>query len=452
MLIRYSVENFLSYKDRQVFSMVAGQTTKHRNHIYEANGKRVLKGSFFFGANASGKSNIIESIKFSKSIVEDGVKRGRLKDKHFRIDPSYINKPGVFQYDIFTNGHFYSYGFSISYSAAKILNEWLYLCDKSEVQIFERFNDGTEPSTETSLKFSSKDNKKRFQLFAEDVSDTRTLLLEISEKKIIDHPDFQAIKDVVDWFNNLTILTPRSRLINKNRLMDDVSTSLSLENMLAYFDTGICSVIQKEESLEDILKFVSPDERAEMLEQLEESFTQGDPEYGIPDSAVLKLMDEQYEIHAEDGKLLVSHLMSDHGNADDLFLLTDESDGTQRLFDLIPVLLDLQKTAVFLIDELDRSFHTKLVWNFIETFYTLAGSSPSQLIASVHDVNIMDLNLLRRDEIWFVERLKDHSSRIFSLNKFQDRYDKVVSKDYLLGRYGAIPCLSQPDELERGES
>ena len=100
MLIRFAVENYKSFKEKQVFSMIAGKHTRHKEHIVEISGKKILKGSFFFGANAAGKSNLFESIQFSRNIVMKGLSKNALSKKYFRVDSSYFSKPGVFQFDM----------------------------------------------------------------------------------------------------------------------------------------------------------------------------------------------------------------------------------------------------------------------------------------------------------------------------------------------------------------
>ena len=142
---------------------------------------------------------------------------------------------------------------------------------------------------------------------------------------------------------------------------------------------------------------------------------------------------------------MAEKIMFDHGNKLDLFELSDESDGTKRLVDLLP-LYDIGKNErVIIVDELDRSLHSKLTQKYIELFFKITADKPSQLICTTHDVNLINLELLRQDEIWFVERGKDHASRIYSLSDYLHRSDKNVMNDYLLGRYGAIPHI---DDIE----
>lgn len=171
--------------------------------------------------------------------------------------------------------------------------------------------------------------------------------------------------------------------------------------------------------------------------------------------AFIQHEDSLVEIKNVNGGLLAYEVVSNHGNDTDLFEYSDESDGTQRLFDLIPLFQKLLLNSVVLIDELDRSLHTKAAQEFINYFYSLTEQNTSQLIVTTHDSNIMDLDFVRQDEIWFIERQKDHSSKLYSLNKFRARFDKKIEKDYLLGRYGAIPIFRQvaleSDAMEEGE-
>ena len=143
------------------------------------------------------------------------------------------------------------------------------------------------------------------------------------------------------------------------------------------------------------------------------------------------------------GKILVSKMLLNHGNNDNLFECSEESDGTQRLFDLIPLFFKENQDQLIIIDEIDRSLHNKLSRKFLELYFQFATNSNSQMLVTTHETSLMDLDLLRQDEIWFIERDNDHSSHLYSLNKFKERYDKSVEKEYLLGKYGAVPVFTQ---------
>lgn len=153
---------------------------------------------------------------------------------------------------------------------------------------------------------------------------------------------------------------------------------------------------------------------------------------------------EEYSLRKdEDGNIITTKMMQNHGNSQELFEYSDESDGTQRLFDLIPLFYEHQNNRVIFIDEIDRSLHTNLTRRFLELFYTLTEDADCQIIATTHDSNLLDLDLVRQDEIWFVKRSEDHSSKMYSLNRYKERYDKKIDKEYLLGRYDAIPIFDE---------
>ena len=166
--------------------------------------------------------------------------------------------------------------------------------------------------------------------------------------------------------------------------------------------------------------------------------------------AILNDGESVIEINLKDNELYGKKIVSNHGNKSDFFEFIDESDGTKRLFDLIPLFFLVEDNSVIIIDEIDRSLHTKAVLEFINIFYNTARNNESQLIATTHDSNILNLENIRRDEIWFIERNKDQSSRLFSLSQFKARLGEDIEKDYILGRYGAIPIFNTI-LLERGD-
>ena len=169
---------------------------------------------------------------------------------------------------------------------------------------------------------------------------------------------------------------------------------------------------------------------------------------GAKKSISIGVNNQSFVLSMENGELMADQLMMNHGNKDDLFDLYDESDGTQRLFDLIPAYEVVKDGRVILIDEVDRSFHSKLTEEFVRRYFEITEGSACQMICTTHDLNLMTLNLLRKDEIWFAERDNEHSTRLYSLSEFKTRNDKSVLNDYIQGRYGAIPCISEIESEE----
>lgn len=436
MLIRFSVENFLSFNQRQVFSMAAAKHTRHKEQLVIARGKRLLKAGILFGANAAGKSNLIKAIKFGRDIALRGVSGGKLVNRNFRIDSTSINRPGIFQFDFYNNGCFYSYGFAVSYLQAKIVSEWLYRIDGDrEISVFERNEDGT---INTDIKFSNVENKQRFLIYSEDVKDDTTFLAEIVGHKLEDIAEFTPFFDTKEWFESIIIIFPQTKFGDyRNLIMNDTLSSMG--KLLTYFDTGIVSLSGDEKSMDEVLSFLPEELKNQVSHDVQEAFEKAENPKKLK-SVEITIMGRRLSFSKNnDGTITAAQLMMNHGNEDDLFELLDESDGTRRLFDLIPLYQKANQNYIIIVDELDRSFHTKLTIEFIEKFFEKTEGAFTQLIVTLHDSNIMNLNLLRQDEIWFVERKVDHSSELYSLNKFKERFDRSVAKDYLLGRYGALP-------------
>jgi AAA15 family ATPase/GTPase len=122
--------------------------------------------------------------------------------------------------------------------------------------------------------------------------------------------------------------------------------------------------------------------------------------------------------------------------------LSEESDGTVRILDLLEILLDRKKDKTYIIDEIDRCLHPQLTYKFVETFLELAESRNIQLIVTSHESRLLDFNLLRRDEIWFAEKNSSGETRLYSLEEYNSRFDQKIDKAYLEGRYGGVPLFN----------
>lgn len=439
MLVRFSVENYRSFNAKQVFSMAAGKYTRHKEQVIVANGRKLLKAGVVFGANASGKSNLIKAINFGKNIALKGIKNSMTMNRHFRIDPIAINRPGVFQYDFLSNGHFYSYGFAISYTKNIFLSEWLYLCDDNkEVCIFER---AEGESISTDLSFTNIEDEQRFSIYADDVKDNTSFLTEICSHKLRNIEEFTSFFDVLDWFASLIIIFPQTRYRDLGQIFKNDEND-SFGKLLNYFDTGIEDVITTVKPIEEVLAFLPEDIKSNVIHDIQEGF---DGDNKTTTTVDVTIIGKRFSFNKKDGVIVGSQLTMNHGNPIDLFELDDESDGTRRLFDLIPLYQKGKENYVIFVDEIDRSFHTKLTLEFLQKFFEKTEGIKSQIVVTLHDSNVMNLNIFRQDEIWFVERKEDHSSEIYSLNKFKERFDHSVAKDYLLGRYGAVPNFGVED-------
>ncbi len=443
MLIRFAVENYNSFKEQQVFSMAAGKQTRHPSHCFAVNGKRLLKSSFFFGANASGKSNFVRALDFMRRVTLAGVGAMRYNDRFFRIDSAYKEKPGVFQIDFIVSNIIFSYGFAINYLTHEFCAEWLYRLDSTgkEICIFER-EQGKQITTGLRL---DKNSELRFNIYCEDLKADELLLNEIGNKNLDEDSILYDFIVAYEWFKNLIVVHPGSYALNKNDFFLNSSCNTdSMVNMLRNFDTGIEKITKGKQPAEKAFAFLPEELKKDILNDIEQNMRST---LQTGERCKIEIGNYQFEISIEDGEIFAEKIMLDHGNPEELFELSDESDGTKRLFDLLPLYEFGEKGKIIIIDELDRSFHSKLTEEYIRRFFEITKENACQLICTTHDLNLMDLRLLRQDEIWFVEREEDHSTRIYSLSDFKQRFDKNVLNDYLIGRYGAIPCF-QDDEWE----
>lgn len=446
MLVGFSVSNFKSFKKMQSISFVASKITRHKRHVLNVNEKRILKSGLIFGANAGGKSNLVEAIDLSGKIIIEGLDKVDLNKKYFRIVQDAYREPGVFDYRIIANKMEYSYGIVISYDKKEILAEWLVRIEKSgkEVYLFNRQVDENGISNiETEVSGQSEKDETRFNIylqdFAEGISEIlkkKTILSDIAMRSNTGQGIFGEIAEVYSWFKRMVVIFPNTRYSMLNQLTADIDMQKFFTSILSYFDTGIETVNNEstEIDMDKILDRMDEQKKEELKIHLS-NVTQKSP--------ILFKVDQQiYSLYKdENGNVFSRKMLLNHGNSEDMFEYADESDGTQRLFDFVPLFLHKYRNSVIIIDEIDRSLHTNLIYRFMQKFYDFTEGSQCQLLATTHDSNLLDLELLRQDEIWFVERQEDHSSSIFSLNKFRERFDKRVDKEYLLGRYGAIPVF-----------
>lgn len=448
MLLRFAFKNYKSFQELTEFSMVASKVTRHKGHIVEINGKRILKSAFVFGANAGGKSNFISALDFGHKIIMAGdVKQIDYEQLYFRLADK-KDSIGSFQFDIWAGGHFYSYGFAMDYIKGDIVSEWLYQIDNQEDQeicLFSREITEKGVAIETNLEFNEED-EIRWRVYKEDFQsknmNSKLFLVDVANRNSRDMTPLHDFTIVFTWFTHLLVLFPDSHTTGIPLLMRDEKLWDVFVKWLRLFDTGIEDISVSEVDPDKFLNMLPPSVRESVKVDLKKKLQ----ENSRLASVAISLGNSRYDISWENGEIHVNKLMFSHGNGD-LFEQNDESDGTRRLFDLLPLYQMIKKNYVIAIDELDRSFHTRLTFEFIHFFYKISVKKESQLIVTTHDGELLDLDEVRQDEIWFVERQPNNSTQLYSLSKFKARFDKDIKKDYLLGRYGALPVFKEEEVL-----
>ena len=405
MLIRFSFKNFKSFKNENCLDMEATSLKEHEYNVAKTENGEYLKVSAIYGANASGKTNVLQAFDYMKKriLVSDDSKKNSPIDEENIYSFMINNDPIALEVEILAkNNKIYKYGFEVLKDT--IISEWLFEKRVNKFYaIFERENNNV----------SMKPNK-----ISELVNiDERTLFLNIYSKIDRNNEDFS---NVYDWFVNsmyLDLGNPNfERFINNRvslKILSDENYKKELLKFIKTFDSGIEGIRTTPDSIEAVKS-----------------------NNGIIDIEVLH--------RGENGEL----------KALPFYL---ESNGTRKMFHLFDFFMDALKNGMVLfVDELDAKLHpllTRYIINLFHNSQTNIGNG--QLIYSTHDTVNLNKETFRRDEIWFAEKDKDGISEIYALSDYileddknagkKVRNDATYNKDYLTGRYGAIPVLEEFD-------
>ncbi len=403
MLIRFSFKNFKSFKNENCLDMEATSLKEHEYNVAKIDNGEYLKVSAIYGANASGKTNVLQAFDYMKKriLVSDDSKKNSPIDEENVYSFMINNNPIALEVEILAkNNKIYKYGFEVLKDT--IISEWLFEKRVNKFySIFERENNNV----------SMKPNK-----ISDLVNiDERTLFLNIYSKIDRNNEDFS---NVYDWFVNSTYLdlgNPNfERFINNRvslKILSDENYKKELLKFIKTFDSGIEGIKTTPDSIEAVKS-----------------------NNGIIDIEVIH-KGEKGEV-----KALPFYL---------------ESNGTRKMFHLFDFFMDALKNGMVLfVDELDAKLHPLLTRYIINLFHNSdTNKGNGQLIYSTHDTVNLNKETFRRDEIWFAEKDKDGISEIYALSDYileddknagkKVRNDATYNKDYLTGRYGAIPVLEE---------
>jgi len=442
MLVRFEVENFLSFRDRVEFSMVAGNSTEHPEHITDVGNDiddKLLKTGVIYGANAAGKSNLVKALQFAQSFIVSRPKSDeRINAIPFLLDRTSEDSPSKFEFEIKCNSGTYIYGFEVDND--KVHSEHLAaVCLDEENTIYTRDLDKSG-NQEVKLEDIGRANEKDNRI----LNSTRDILRsnELFLSKIVDN-NITYLKDVHDWFRDtLKIVLPDglSSLITKSYLTAE-EFERNAEDMVSLFDLGIDGV-----ELRDFSTDPPADDISEVFRRFGEE--QRDVTLLFPSEAMVLFLHGDEHVRA-------AHVMTMHEIKSEklkvVFNLRQESDGTRRLFDLSWAFMSLLSGSadqVLIIDELDLRLHPHMTTNILDIFLTNSVGKRSQFIATTHEAGLLDLDLLRKDEIWFIEKDGDGNSTLYSLEEFVPQYDRDIQAGYLQGRFGAIPIVPSYNILD----
>ena len=416
MLIEFSVKNFLSFKNKVTLSMEKGNGDENLDNIISTNNVDLLKTTAIYGANASGKSNILKAFTCAilmvrnSSLIPVGAKWNFIKP--FLFDEVSKNKPSEFEFIFTVNNVKYRYFFSAD--ANKIYDEAL---------------DAYYSQKPTNIFTRTKTNNYEF---TNDKSKLESLATNNTENKLFLSTattwNYDKTKDAYLWFASA------------------IDTYDSFENIA---DKDLIAYSSGEENLKDFaLKLLK--EADILIKDMTVDYEEKEMDSTMVDMLVPPLARTGDKFKVKNVNIELEHEVLDDNNNKHTYKLnfTEESSGTRVLFAFTPFLKRaFEKTKVIVVDELERSMHPALVEFIVKLFNNKEiNKANSQLIFTTHATNLLNLELLRRDQIWFTEKNPDNGvSDLYPLDSFSVRKDENIQKGYINGRYGAIPFIRDID-------
>lgn len=447
MLVSFSVSNFRSFHNKEIFSMEAGKTRNFSERIARTAGKRLLKFKAMYGSNASGKSSLVKAFDFMQTAVIDGIPAGSSLD-YCRLYDENMNRPSRFEIDVIIAGVRLVYGFDVLLNEGRFLAEWLVeRKGQRDKQIFKR--DIEAQTYELPTYNGNGALNERLSIYADDIKDDGTILFlrtmnQNKDSLYASNSEIEVYRILYRWFRYKLSVNYPDEPITQYTYFFDSQGSDDAEKILARLDTGISKVSVYDEPTEKVMAQLPKSFAQSILDNLNERKQKKNPEAEDAPAVVVRSHEghSMYLIELSGEDVICKTLKFNHKHSNSLFTLRDESDGTIRLLDLIEILLSNTKDMVYVIDEVNRCLHPLITKQFVQDFLKLAVERNIQLIVTTHETVLMDLEVLRQDEIGFVEkRTDDGSSRIFGLENYGARFDKRIRNAYMKGQYDAVPKI-----------
>jgi AAA15 family ATPase/GTPase len=425
MLIEFSVSNFLSFKSKVTLSLVKSalkdKKIEEDDNFTNVPGLNtdILNSAVVYGANASGKSNLIDALMFFRTTVvksASNIEAEGIDFKNFELSDETLNEPTEFEMVFVTTEHQYTYGFQINKSF--VVSEWLYQRElkarAKEIELFFR-------------------EDQNFN----DVHEKFLVSNELIEKKMI-RPN-ALLLSVLAQFNNPIAQEIIRFLLNLNVISGNRDRTYTGYTLSKLKEPEVAAIILKMTQFADL--GIDDFKLTSIKDGEEESFSNFDGSKSVPKKS--KSRDVLNSFHAK----YDSNLKQTGLTAFDFF--EDESEGTIKYFSLAgPIIDTLLSGKILFIDELDSKLHP-LLTKSIMSLFSSNKSNPhnAQLIFTTHDTNLLSANIFRRDQVWFVQKNRYGASELYSLADYKVRNDASFEKDYLSGKYGAIPIINDFSKL-----
>lgn len=417
MLIQFNVKNYRSIRDRQSLSLVMakGDELKATNTFdakAPATGK-LLRSAVIYGANAAGKSNLLGAMKTMKLIVVDSASKGQQGEElpvtPFRLNSETEGSPSEFEVIFVAKGVRYQYGFSAS--KTRIHEEWLIAFPNGRPQRwFTRTWIDSGEQYEWEMGSALVGQKQLWQDSTRDNALFLSTAVQLNSKQL---------QPVFDWFSSILRMT-------------------GFQSIGSTFTASLCKDADQRSKVLEFLRAADLD--IQDVKVTSERMTEKHLPADLPESVKKKILEDFKGKEFYDIKTL--HRTSNGNEVE--FDFDEESDGTQKLFDLAGPWLDvLNNGYVLFVDELHDNLHPKLVRFLIDLFQSDAANlNNAQLVFTTHETSILNQDIFRRDQIWFCEKDSDQATRIYPLTDFSPRKGREnLEAAYLAGRYGALPYV-----------
>lgn len=413
MLLEFSCSNYRSIMEPVTFSMLASKDDTSSEYLRSFGPNRILRTAAVYGPNGSGKSNFIKAISFAKNLVKSSLENQpgeKINQMPHKLLGSHV--PSTYDFQFVVDDIRYAYGFSVLDGIVD--EEYLYYFPKKrKLKIFERKGMKIDPGNKYKKAFGvSEEVLKENRLFLtcaanySHIEEVETAFLFFSQDLVIYASSVDAPR-TNNWYEYSIELMEKDPTV-KNRFV----------NFLKALDTGIVDIKAKTEDI-DTLNFSK-----RLPEPLKALFTSSEA--------------SQVPVRSFQAKVVYETFETD--------LMTEESTGIKKLFQIICPMLDIIANGKVLIcDEIETGLHEAVVHKLIELFYGLEPDKFAQLIFTTHDTSLLDADLFRRDQIWFTQlKPETRGTDLYSLVELKNvRKNENLAKGYVSGRYGAMPVLNE---------
>ena len=414
MLKQFTLGNWASFKSPKTFSLDASSDTEHEDtNVLNVTDKRLLRSAVIYGANASGKSNLISGLTFAKMFILTSSKEGQVEEEipaeTFRLSSECDGKPCMFELIFLQDGTQFRYGFEVD--SRRVHSEYLFSTSSSrEAELFKRLGDKIDYNTERFKEGKGLSDK------------TRPNALFLS---VVAQFNGEIAGSILKWFRNVRFISatrnPAIRF-TVDRLSDPAFAAKVLE-MSRVADLGIEGLIPKVSVYtEEDFPNLQPSSRRSIVGKVKE--------------VELKTQHRKFDANNEPTDLV------------EFDLEKNESEGTKKYLAMAgPLIETLEGGKILFVDELDARLHPLLSRAIVSLFNKLSNKSNAQLVFATHDTNLLSGEFFRRDQIWFTEKDNRGATDLYSLSEFKVRKESQYGKDYILGKFGAIPFIGDINSL-----